>query len=81
MLGYAKKQCCSIILGVIFMLGASSTEIVTPLFIGAVIDRFEKDDIDGVHRLCGYFVILIIVSKIVSRILWLKIIIIQVTWL
>lgn len=67
MMGYAKKQCCSIILGVIFMLGASSTEIVTPLFIGAVIDRFEKRDFDGVTTLCLYFLILILVSTIVSK--------------
>ena len=62
MLKYAKKECCSIIIGMLFMIGATSGDVVPPLFYGAVIDLFEERDFDGVNRLCAYFLIMVVVS-------------------
>ena len=44
------------------MLGATSGDVVPPLFYGAVIDLFEERDFDGVNRYCVYFLIMVVVS-------------------
>ena len=62
MLGYAKRECCSVILGVIFMCFASGGEIVVPLYIGACVDMMMNNDMDGIGRLSGYMLIVVIVS-------------------
>ena len=63
MLKYAKEQCCSVCLGLVFMLGASSGEIIVPLYIGKVIDLIQEGDFDGVGTLSAYMLILIVVSQ------------------
>lgn len=60
--GYGKRECCSLILGVIFMIIASGGEIIMPIYIGAAIDLIDEADYDGVARLCGYMLIVIFVS-------------------
>ena len=62
MLGYAKRECCSVVLGVIFMCFASGGEIVVPLYIGACVDMMMNNDMDGIGRLSGYMLIVVIVS-------------------
>ena len=46
----------------LFMIGATSGDVVPPLFYGAVIDLFEERDFDGVNRYCVYFLIMVVVS-------------------
>mmetsp|Transcript_33690 Transcript_33690/g.44444 ORF Transcript_33690/g.44444 Transcript_33690/m.44444 type:complete len:150 (-) Transcript_33690:220-669(-) len=64
MLGYAKRECCSVILGVIFMLGASSVEVLMPIFLGEVVDSMASGEFDKVGTLCAYFLILVVVAGI-----------------
>ena len=61
--GYGRRECCSVILGIIFMIIASGAELIMPLFIGAAIDMLDEKDHDGVARLCGYMLIALAVSK------------------
>lgn len=63
-LGYAKRECCSIVLGIIFLIGGSLSDLVVPLFIGRVIDLLKEEDYDGVGTLCLYMLIVIFISGI-----------------
>ena len=62
-LGYAWRECCSISLGILFLIGGSLSDLVIPLFIGRVIDLLQKGDFDGVGELCLYMLIVIFVSN------------------
>ena len=62
-LGYAWRECCSISLGMIFLIGGSLSDLAIPLFIGRVIDLLQKGDFDGVGELCLYMLIVIFVSN------------------
>ena len=61
--GYGRRECCSVILGIIFMIIASGAELIMPIFIGAAIDLLDEKDHDGVARLCSYMLIALAVSK------------------
>ena len=62
-LGYAWRECCSISLGMLFLIGGSLSDLAIPLFIGRVIDYLQKGDFDGVGELCLYMLIVIFVSN------------------
>ena len=53
-LGYLKRECCHLILGLFFILGASAVDLVTPIFIGRVIDHMRKGEFDEIGTLCLY---------------------------
>ena len=61
-MGYAWRECGSISLGILFLIGGSLSDLVIPLFIGRVIDLLQKGDFDGVGTLCLYMLIVIFVS-------------------
>ena len=61
-LGYAWRECGSITLGILFLIGGSLSDLSIPLFIGKVIDLLQKGDFDGVGTLCLYMLIVIAVS-------------------
>ena len=61
-LGYAKRECCSVVMGLIFMFGASLVEYVTPLFIGRVVDLMREGKFDEIGEVCAYQAIVIVVS-------------------
>ena len=63
-MGYAWRECCSITLGMIFLIGGSLSDLAIPLFIGRVIDLLKKGDFDGVGELCLYMLIVIFVSNL-----------------
>ena len=50
-------------LGLIFLTGASLSELAVPLFIGRVIDFLQKEDFDSIGEYCLYMLIIIIVSS------------------
>ena len=60
--GYAYRECGSIVLGIIFLVGGSLSDLAVPLFIGRVIDYLQKGDFDAVGTLCLYMLIVILVS-------------------
>ena len=37
-MGYAKRECCSIVLGIFFLIGGAMSDLSVPYFIGKVID-------------------------------------------
>ena len=53
-LGYLKRECCQLILGLFFMLGAALVDIVTPIFIGRIIDYMREGNWDAIGELCLY---------------------------
>lgn len=61
-LGYAKRECCSITIGMCFLVGGMLSDVITPLFIGKIIDYTEKAEWDQIGELCGYMVIVVFVS-------------------
>ena len=62
-LGYAKRECCSVVMGLIFMFGASLVEYVTPIFIGRVVDLMREGKFDEIGEVCAYQAIVIVVSN------------------
>jgi len=46
------------------MVGASSGEIIVPLYIGKVVDLMQEGDFDGVGTLSAYMLIVIVVAGI-----------------
>ena len=62
-LGYAKRECCSISIGMFFLIGGSSGELALPAFIGIVIDLLAEGDYETIQTYCLYMLILIIVSQ------------------
>ena len=61
-LSYAKRECCSIFIGMFFLIGGSAGELALPAFIGVVIDLLSTGDIATIGTYCLYMLILIIVS-------------------
>ena len=62
-MGYAKRECGSITLGILFLIGGSLSDLAVPLFIGRVIDLLQDGDFDGIGTLCLYMLIIIFVSS------------------
>ena len=62
-LGYAGRECCSISMGMIFLVGGSISDLSIPIFIGWVIDAINDNDYDRVGDLCLYMIIVIVVSQ------------------
>ena len=63
-LKYAYRECCSIVLGLIFLLGGSLSDLAVPIFIGRVIDYLPEEKFDEINELCLYMAIIICVSGI-----------------
>lgn len=61
-LGYAKRECGSILLGIVFLIGGSLSDLAVPLFIGRVVDLLQKGEFDEIGTLCLYMLIVIFVS-------------------
>ena len=61
-MGYAKRECCSIILGILYLLGGSISDLAIPLFIAQVIDYANEEKWDDVGTLCLYMIIVVVVS-------------------
>ena len=59
---YAKRECCSISIGMIFLVGGSLNDLTMPLFIGKVIDFLQRGKYDAVNTLCLYMILVIAVS-------------------
>ena len=63
-MSYAKRECCSIVLGCIFLVGANGCDLVIPLYIGRVIDLLAEGNYDAVGELSGYMLIVLVFSAI-----------------
>ena len=63
-LGYAKRECCSIIIGILFLIGGSLSDLSVPFFIGKVIDLLSKGDYDAIGDYCLYMLAIILFSGI-----------------
>ena len=68
-LGYARNECWSIVLGLVFLLGGSLSDLTMPLFVGRVVDLMNKEDYDKIATLCVYMIIINTVSSSHSFIL------------
>lgn len=62
--GYATRECGSLVVGAIFLIGAILSDLATPYYIGKVIDLLQKGDFDGIGELSIYMLIVILVSGI-----------------
>lgn len=63
-MGYARRECCSIVLGIFFLIGGAMSDLSVPYFIGKVIDLLEKGDYGAIGDLCLYMLAIILVSGI-----------------
>ena len=64
-LGYAKRECSSIVIGMFFLIGGSAGELALPAFIGIVLDLLAKGDFDTIGTYCLYMLIIVIVSSLI----------------
>ena len=51
-LSYARRECCSIIFGLIFLVGGSTADLAVPYFIGKIIDAINKEEYDKIGDIC-----------------------------
>ena len=51
-LSYARRECCSIIFGMIFLVGGLSADLAFPYFFGQIIDAINKDEFDKIDDIC-----------------------------
>ena len=51
-LSYARRECCSIIFGLIFLVGGSTADLAVPYFIGQIIDAINKAEYDKIGDIC-----------------------------
>ena len=63
-MGYATRECCTMIIGIGFLIGGAMSDLAVPYFIGKVIDLLEKGDYGAINDLCLYMLAIIIVSGI-----------------
>ena len=61
-MGYGKRECCSIWIGMFFLVGGSMGELAMPFFIGVCVDLLSVGDFETIGTYCLYMLILIIVS-------------------
>ena len=61
-MGYAKRECCTIVIGIFFLIGGSLSDLAIPMFIGRVVDFLKEEDYDAIGTLCLYMLIVILVS-------------------
>jgi ABC-type multidrug transport system fused ATPase/permease subunit len=72
-MGYARRECGSVTLGMVFLVGGQASDLFIPYMIGKVIDFLEDRDQDSINTYCIYMLIIIVVS--ISPYLWLRLII------
>mmetsp|Transcript_46 Transcript_46/g.98 ORF Transcript_46/g.98 Transcript_46/m.98 type:complete len:116 (-) Transcript_46:1521-1868(-) len=65
---YAYNECGWIILGIVFLLGGSLSDLTVPLFVGRVVDLMQKNDFDNIAKLCIYMLIVVTFSAICAGI-------------
>lgn len=63
MMQYAYRECSSICIGIVFLLGGSMSDLTVPLFVGRAIDLLQKGKYDQVNTLVLHMVIVVSVSK------------------
>lgn len=61
---YAWRECSSIAIGIVFLLGGSMSDLTVPLFVGRAIDLLQKGEYDQVNTLVLYMVIVVSVSDV-----------------
>ena len=64
-LGYAKRECSSIVIGMFFLIGGSAGELALPAFIGIVLDLLAKEELEIIGTYCLYMLIIVIVSSLI----------------
>ena len=65
-MSYAYAECGWIILGIVFLLGGSLSDLTMPLFVGKVVDHLQggtDKDFDEIAKLCLYMIIVVSVSE------------------
>jgi len=62
-MGYAKRECCSISLGMVWLVGGLLSDLSVPIFIGRVVDLNKEEKYDDIGELCLYMIIIVVVSK------------------
>ena len=66
-MSYSRRECCSIIFGMIFLVGGATSDLAVPYFIGRIIDAINKGDYDKIGDICFQFIAVIVVSILTSR--------------
>ena len=61
-MGYARRECCSIFIGIIFLILGSMSDLTVPFFIGKIVDLLSKGEYDAVNKWCIYMLLIIVVS-------------------
>lgn len=61
-MGYAKRECCSISLGMVWLVGGLLSDLSVPIFIGRVVDLNKEEKYDEIGTLCLYMIIVVVVS-------------------
>ena len=65
-MSYAYAECGWIILGIVFLLGGSLSDLTMPLFVGKVVDHLQggtEKDFNEIAKLCLYMIIVVSVSE------------------
>ena len=61
---YAGRECFSLIIGLIFLVGGLTSDLLIPLFIGEVVDYLTEEEYDKVGKACLVMLGLVIVSTL-----------------
>ena len=61
-LGYPKRECCTLVLGFIWLVGGLVADLFIPLFIGQVVDYTREEKWDDIATLCYGMIGIVIVS-------------------
>lgn len=64
MMQYAYRECSSICIGIVFLLGGSMSDLTVPLFVGRAIDLLQKGKYDQVNTLVLHMVIVVSISAV-----------------
>ena len=59
---YAGRECFSLIIGLIFLVGGLTSDLLIPLFIGEVVDYLTEEEYDKVGKACLVMLGLVVVS-------------------
>lgn len=67
--GYPAKQCCSLLIGNLALLGGASATFMIPLMLGRVIDAMNNLDRDLINKYCLWMLYIIAGS---SECVWIR---------
>ena len=62
---YQRAEMCSLVVGMVWLLLGSVSDLVVPLYIGFVIDALNREDYNVIGKLCLELLLIVLVSYLV----------------